>query len=226
MTVFRLLPNAYIFPPTSRADSDGLLAFGGGLEPERLLAAYQRGIFPWYNAGSPILWWFTSPRMVVFPNEFHIPKRAARYRRKSPITISFDTDFNALINLCADHRKREGEETWILPEVITAYNRLHHLGYAHSVECRLEDELVGGLYGVELGSVFFGESMVSTVSHASQFALMALVEILTERGCTMIDCQMTTDYLQRFGGREIDREEFSRRLTEGIISLEPPPPWR
>lgn len=212
MPIFQL-SNHIQFPDPFLAESDGLLAVGGDLQPKRLLAAYSQGIFPWYSAGDPILWWFTSPRLVIFLNEFHIPKRVARLARNSTIQITIDQDFSRVIKSCSDIRSQNGEDTWILPEMVSAYTALHRMGYAHSVECWQEGQLVGGLYGISLGKVFFGESMFSVAKSASQLALIALVEYLVKQDFELIDCQMTTQHLMRFGAREISGEEFHEVLT-------------
>lgn len=215
MPIFRL--NEQIqFPHPQYAEENGLLAIGGDLCPERLVMAYRQGIFPWYSSGDPILWWFTSPRLVIFPEEFRIPKRVARYTRNSSVVITFDQAFNQIISECAKARSAHRTETWISAEMQAAYTRLHHLGLAHSVECWQDAALVGGLYGIALDQVFFGESMFSQIKCASQFALIALVEHLKARNCQMIDCQMTTNHLLRFGAREISGREFRRRLKENI----------
>ena len=153
MPIFRL--NDQIkFPPPTYAEENGLLAIGGDLRPERLLMAYSQGIFPWYSIGDPILWWFTSPRLVIFPEEFRIPKRLARYVRNRSLEITFDRAFGRVIGECAEVRTERGSETWISPEMQAAYTTLHHLGFAHSVECWQDDQLVGGLYGVAFVKFF------------------------------------------------------------------------
>ena len=187
--------------------------------------AYSQGIFPWYSIGDPILWWFTSPRLVIFPEEFRIPKRLARYVRNRSLEITFDRAFARVIGECAEVRTERGSETWISPEMQAAYTTLHHLGFAHSVECWQDDQLVGGLYGVALGQVFFGESMFSRLKCASQFALIALVEYLTSRNYQIIDCQMTTKHLLRFGAKEISGREFSRYLKQNINNSIPYDDW-
>lgn len=224
MPVFRLTEDIH-FPPVSLADESGLLAIGGDLSAERLLCAYSEGIFPWFSKGDPLLWWFTSPRLVIFPDEFHIPKRVARYHRKTDIRITRDVVFPEVMQQCALTRTETGEETWIIDEMFEAYQKLHALGYAHSVECWEEDKLVGGLYGVALGEVFFGESMFSRVSCASQFALIALVDYLTKRSFKMIDCQMTTNHLLRFGAREINGSKFHTLLKQYTGDIAPREHW-
>lgn len=224
MPVFQLTQDIQ-FPPVSLAEESGLLAVGGDLSAERLLSAYSEGIFPWFSKGDPLLWWFTSPRLVLFPNEFHIPKRVARYRRNSDLKFTRDTAFVEVIQQCALTRTEMGEETWIIDEMMEAYQNLHSLGYAHSVECWNDGKLVGGLYGVALGKVFFGESMFSRMSCGSQFALIALVDYLKTKSFQMIDCQMTTNHLLRFGAREINGSEFHTLLKRHTCDISPQEHW-
>ena len=215
MPIFRLNEQLQ-FPHPRYAEENGLLAIGGDLRPERLLLAYSQGIFPWYSPGDPLLWWFTSPRLVIFPEEFKIPKRVARYARNTSVTITRDQAFAQVIRQCAEVRTAHRTQTWISAEMQTAYTRLHRQGFAHSIECWQDGLLVGGLYGIALDQVFFGESMFSKVKCASQFALISLVEYLKGRNYQMIDCQMTTNHLLRFGAREISGEDFRRHLQENI----------
>jgi leucyl/phenylalanyl-tRNA--protein transferase len=225
MPIFQL--NEHIqFPHPDYAEDNGLLAIGGDLRPERLLAAYSQGIFPWYSQGDPILWWFTSPRLVIFPTEFRIPKRVIRYAKAASVEITFDCAFAKVVNECAGVRTESAVETWILPEMQTAYTTLHRLGFAHSVECWQKDLLVGGLYGIALDQVFFGESMFSRIKCGSQFALIALVEYLKSRNFQLIDCQMTTNHLLRFGAREISGREFRTHLKEYIKNIIPYDDWK
>ncbi len=220
MPLFRL-DDSIVFPPAELAEPDGILAIGGDLRPERLIAAYSRGIFPWYSKGEPLLWWFTDPRLVLIPGEFHLPARLARYQRNSGVEIRFDTAFAEVISECAAIRTECGEETWLLPEMQDAYIRLHQLGYAHSVESWLDGRLVGGLYGIALDRVFFGESMFSRIANSSQYALCALVKYLAQRGTKLIDCQMTTRHLQRFGAKEIPGALFQGALERWIEEIRP-----
>lgn len=217
MPVFQL-NDSLLFPPPALAREDGLLAVGGDLSLPRLLRAYRHGIFPWYSPGDPILWWSPNPRLVLFPDEFHLAKRLARTIRQKTFTTTFDTDFPAVIRACAQTRRNEKEAgTWLDEEMIQAYCRLHDEGYAHSVECRQGGKLVGGLYGVSLGAVFFGESMFSLVDDSSKIALAALVDLLKTWNFKLIDCQVGTGHLQRLGAREISGEEFSARLEEAMV---------
>ena len=218
MPIFQL--NEQIqFPHPDYAEDNGLLAVGGDLSPERLLMAYSQGIFPWYSEGDPILWWFTHPRLVIFPDEFRIPKRLKRYIRAASIKITYDSAFSRVINECAEIRTETGTETWISPRMQEAYTTLHELGFAHSVECWQDDLLVGGLYGLALDRVFFGESMFSRIKCGSQFALIALIRYLKEKNFQLIDCQMTTNHLLRFGAREISGGEFQAHLKNNIKNI-------
>ncbi len=225
MSIFQLTEHI-LFPHPDYAEDNGLLAIGGDLRPERLLMAYSMGIFPWYSQGDPILWWFTSPRLVIFPDEFKIPKRLNRYARTASIEITRDHAFSKVIGECASIRTENNESTWISPEMQTAYTTLHQLGFAHSIECWQNDLLVGGLYGVALDKVFFGESMFSRIKGGSQFALIALVEYLKSKNFQLIDCQMTTNHLLRFGAREINGQEFQAHLRNNIKNITPYDDWK
>lgn len=207
------------FPPLPEAldEPAGLLCAGADLEPATLLAAYSRGIFPWYSEGQPILWWSTDPRMVLFPAEFKVSKSLDKVVKRGRFEIRFDTAFRDVITACAEPREPDGG-TWIVPEMQAAYIRLHELGHAHSVESWRDGQLAGGLYGIALGRVFFGESMFTRESDASKVALAALVEKLRADGFALIDCQQQTPHLARFGARPIPRPEFAQRLAE-LINL-------
>lgn len=224
MPVFQLT-DQILFPHPDLAEDSGLLAVGGDLRPERLIKAYQNGIFPWFSEGDPLLWWFTSPRLVLFTNELVIPKRLARKIRQQPFEIKYDSAFKHVISECATSRTTKGEETWILDDMQSAYLRLHELGYCHSVECWQGTTLAGGLYGIRLDNVFFGESMFTTVTDASKVALVALVEQLRKKGVKLIDCQMTTQHLLRFGAKEIPGKQFQRLLAKYIKSTHPDGKW-
>ena len=219
MPVYQLIPEVSLFPPTEEAEGDGLLAVGGDLTKERLLAAYSRGIFPWYEAGQPILWWSPDPRLVLIPEELKISRSLRKVIRKQQFEIRFDAAFQQVIKACADVRTNRGEGTWIIPEIQQAYTELYQDGFAHSVESWLDGELAGGLYGISLGQCFFGESMFSTSNDSSKVALVALVEFSKQVGIKMIDCQMTTSHLLSLGAREIKREVFLQNLK---IQLEKP----
>ena len=215
------------FPPVCQAlrRPNGLLAAGGDLSPQRLLAAYAQGIFPWYSEGEPILWWSPDPRMVLFPDELRVTRSLRKVLRNRPYEIRFDTAFRRVMEACAAPRAGQSG-TWITAEMIEAYTRLHALGFAHSVETWIDGELAGGLYGVALGGVFYGESMFHRVRDASKIALVHLVEHLRRLGFGLIDCQMKTTHLASLGAREIPRAEFVRLLRKLIESPHHPGPWR
>ncbi len=205
-----------IFPPVHLAEEDGLLAVGGDLRVERLLLAYSKGIFPWYSQGDPILWWSPRPRMVLFPDEFHCSKRLSRTLRQNKFTVTFDLDFRGVMQGCAAPRK-DDEGTWIIDDMIEAYCELHEQGWAHSVECWQDSQLVGGLYGVAIGSVFFGESMFSRVPDSSKVAFAHLVSQVQEYQFDLIDCQMKTVHLVSLGAREISGLKFSEILAKSVL---------
>ncbi len=208
------------FPPVERAlrEPDGLLAAGGDLSPTRLLAAYRRGIFPWYSPGQPILWWCPDPRAVLIPQELRTTRSLSKSIRNKGMQTRIDTDFEAVIEACGSEEIRPGG-TWLSPEMRAAYLRLHQLGHAHSVETWVGDRLVGGLYGVAIGSVFFGESMFSRERDASKVALRRLCDHLVDRGFHMIDCQMATAHLMSLGARLLPRADFIASL-ERYASLD------
>lgn len=209
------------FPPVDAAEDYGLLAVGGDLSPERLLFAYSLGIFPWYNEGEPILWWSPDPRCVLLPKELHVSRSLNKTVRSGTYQLSFNKAFDQVIRSCRSTRCREGGEgTWITPEMLAGYHKLHRLGFAHSVECWDGDELVGGLYGLCLGRCFFGESMFSLRPDASKVALVGLARNLETAGFELIDCQQTTDHLLSLGAYEISREEFLQLLTQGGVGPE------
>ena len=215
------LPPDILFPPVELALAEpdgpnGLLAAGGDLSPERILAAYRRGIFPWYSAGEPILWWSPDPRMVLFPSELKISRSLAKTLRNRDYTVTLDTDFGAVVAACAETPRDGQQGTWITVEMQAAYRRLHELGHAHSVEVWMDGKLAGGLYGVALGRAFYGESMFSRRRDASKIALVHLCFFLQRHGFGIIDCQMETMHLATLGARPIPRSEFVallRRLT-------------
>jgi leucyl/phenylalanyl-tRNA--protein transferase len=202
------------FPPVDEAleDPDGLLCAGGDLSPERLLAAYRRGIFPWYAEGQPILWWSPDPRMVLFPDELRVTRSLRKSLRNRGYRVTFDQAFAEVVAQCADSGTRAFEGTWISPDMHRAYVELHVLGHARSVEVWQGDKLVGGLYGIEIGRVFFGESMFSAMTDASKVALYHQVGALRERGVELIDCQVASDHLFSLGARLIPRDEFIARI--------------
>jgi leucyl/phenylalanyl-tRNA--protein transferase len=203
------------FPPLEAAllRPNGLLAVGGDLSPSRLIEAYRHGIFPWFNEGEPILWWSPDPRMVLFPQELKISRSLRKTLKRGNYEIRADSAFKQVMEACAAPRG-EHTGTWIHAEMIAAYGRLHEMGMAHSMETWIEGELVGGLYGVGQGKMFFGESMFSRVSDASKIAFVHLVAQLQRWGFEMIDCQMKTEHLASLGAREISRNEFRQKLKE------------
>jgi len=217
MTIYRLFDDP-VFPDPEEADPDGLLAIGGDLSPQRLVAAYAHGIFPWYSKGSPILWWSPDPRLVLFPHELHVPRSLKRTLNSGRFRFTFDQAFGQVIRACASTPRPGQDGTWIVPEMVVAYEALHSLGVAHSAEAWLDGVLAGGVYGVALGGTFFGESMFCAAANASKALFATLVRWLGARGCTLIDCQQTTAHLLRFGAREISRPEFLKRLREGLCS--------
>ncbi|MEF3168614.1 MAG: leucyl/phenylalanyl-tRNA--protein transferase [Deltaproteobacteria bacterium] len=226
MPMFILDPNDP-FPPPELAGPDGLLAVGGDLSPERIIRAYKKGIFPWYNPGEPVLWWSPDPRCVLEPECLHVSRRLMRTIRQARFTVTFDTAFDEVITSCAAIRLSNGTGTWLTPEMILAYKRLHAMGLAHSVEAWDKDVLAGGLYGIALGQVFFGESMFTRIKDASKVAFVTLVQDLSAHGFRLIDCQVRSDHLLSFGAKEISREDFHARLNDllsGSTSL-PPAPW-
>jgi len=198
------------------ARADGLLAVGGDLSVARLLAGYRHGVFPWYDAGDPILWWSPDPRLVLEPNQLKIARSLRSVIRKGRFSITFDTAFRAVIHACAGTPRGDQPGTWIHPEVEAAYATLHDLGYAHSVEAWEAGTLVGGLYGILLGRCFFGESMFSIRKDASKVALAALTELLIARAVPLIDCQVSSPHLMSLGAREIPRADFLRRLQAAL----------
>jgi len=215
------------FPPleTALAQPNGLLAAGGDLAPQRLLEAYRCGIFPWFNVGEPILWWSPDPRMVLLPSELRISRSLNKVLNKGNYEIRVDSAFSQVMQACAAPRKGQSG-TWIHPEMISAYTALHEIGLAHSVETWVDGELMGGLYGVSRGKMFFGESMFSRIPDTSKIAFVHLVRQLQRWDFGMIDCQMKTAHLASFGAREIPRTEFSQRLRELVNYPERVEKWR
>lgn len=204
--IYKLLDNSYEFPEPQDALDDGLLAWGGDLCSQRVIQAYKNGIFPWYNEGDPILWWSPNPRLLLFPKDFKISKSLKKSRKK--FTIKFNENFEEVIFTCKQIR----EDTWISEDMLKAYKSLHVKGYAKSVECYRDEKLVGGLYGVVIGSVFCGESMFSRATDASKVALWALCEEMSKSGGDFIDCQLPTEHLLGLGAKEINRKDFLEKL--------------
>ncbi|MEK1940050.1 MAG: leucyl/phenylalanyl-tRNA--protein transferase [Pseudomonas sp.] len=209
--------SSYEFPPLEKAlrDPEGLLAAGGDLSAERLVAAYRHGCFPWFAEGQPILWWSPDPRTVLFPAEMHVSRSLAKVIRQGRYEVSFDQDFAAVIEACAGPRSY-ADGTWITDAMQAAYLKLHQQGFAHSVEVRENGVLVGGLYGLAMGQLFFGESMFSHADNASKVGFSTLVAKLKEWGFVLIDCQMPTQHLHSFGARPIPRAEFAEFLARHL----------
>lgn len=207
-----LLGKEFIFPPVEMASSEGILAFGGDLQPERLILAYQSGIFPWYNEGEPIIWYTPAMRMVLFPEELKISKSMRRFMAKNEFSITWNKAFEQVIDQCQKSPRKDQLGTWITEEMKEAYIKLYKLGFAKSIEVWAKDELVGGLYGVDLGHVFCGESMFSKVSNTSKLAFIHLVQELQKKDYKLIDCQVYNEHLESLGAREISRKEFMEIL--------------
>ena len=209
-----ILTEAIQFPSVTLADTNGLLAIGGDLSVDRLLEAYHNGIFPWYDEDQPILWYSPDPRMVLFPSELRVSKSMRQLIRKSKFEVTFNKDFESVVQHCATIKRPEQEGTWITNDMQKAYKKLHELGYAISVEVWQESVLVGGLYGILLRDkkVFCGESMFSKTSNASKYGFITLVEWLIPKGIQLIDCQVYTDHLASLGAREITRAAFIKYL--------------
>ena len=215
MAIYKL-SKELIFPNPELSEEDGLLAIGGDLSLERLLLAYSNGIFPWYNEGEPILWWCPKPRFILKPNEVKISKSMKKIIKKKQFNVTFNNDFEGVINNCKSMRENN-EGTWITEDMKNAYINLFKCGYAMSVETYLDNELVGGLYGVKIGKCFFGESMFSKVSNSSKIALITLADKLQQEDFVLIDCQMHTAHLESMGGTMVDWSEFQEMLQRGII---------
>ncbi len=221
-----ILSDELLFPPVAWARPDGLLAAYGDLSVERLLLAYQSGIFPWYSGDSPILWWAPPERAVSPPGELHISRSLRKVMRRGTYEVRFDTNFAAVISACATTPRKHESGTWIVPDIVQAYTRLHQAGYAHSVETYDQTgTLVGGLYGVSLGGCFFGESMFSRADDASKVAFVALAERLLSWNFDLIDGQLQNDHLDRFGLVMIPRVEFMRRLALSLGRPTRRGPW-
>ncbi len=215
------------FPPIDAAldEPNGLLAAGGDLSPGRILAAYRRGIFPWFGAGQPILWWSPNPRMVLYVAEFHMSRSLRKRVRRGEFEIRVDTAFDEVIEQCAQSSRRGQLGTWITPAIMDAYHELHTEGFGHSIEAWRDGELTGGLYGLALDRMFFGESMFAHESDASKVALAGLIDVLRRLDVPLIDCQQETAHLASFGARPIARRAFATHLGELIHSNAPPAGW-
>jgi leucyl/phenylalanyl-tRNA--protein transferase len=210
--MFWLSENSIAFPPPELADSDGVLAVGGDLSPPRLIEAYRQGVFPWYSDYEPILWWTPDPRFVLYPDNLKVSKSMRPYFNQKKFAWTFDRDFRAVITNCQQQNRPGQFGTWITDEMLEAYVRLHELGFAHSVEVWKGEVLVGGLYGISLGKVFFGESMFALEKNASKFGFIALVRKLTEWDYELIDCQQETSHLRSLGAELISRKKFMGHL--------------
>lgn len=224
MPVFKLTDDL-LFPPQHLADPDGLLAIGGDLSPQRLLLAYSSGLFPWFNEGQPPLWWCPDPRCIFEPNLIHLSKSLLKVLKRQVFEVTCDHDFPGVIHACADVRKGEGEETWITEKLAEAFLTLNRMGYAHSIECWQEGQLVGGLYGIALGRCFFGESMFHQVPDSSKVALAHLLRMAEQNRFELVDCQLPNSHLLSLGATEISREVFLKRLEKGGVSasIDPDP---
>lgn len=216
----------FYFPPVDLATEDGVVASGGNLSPGVLLSAYRQGIFPWYSEGRPLLWWSPDPRFVLYPEELHISGSMARWLKKTPWSVTFDADFSRVIEACAAQKRPRQRGTWITRDMRAGYKRLHELGFAHSVEVwDPQGTFLGGLYGVALGRVFFGESMVSLVSNASKTAFLTLGPWLKARGFRLIDSQVHTAHLESLGARHISRQAYLAHLADWLEFPGPRGSW-
>lgn len=209
-----LLDDDLWFPPVKEALDDGLLAVGGDLSIERLLLAYRSGIFPWFNDDELPMWWSPDPRFVLFPNELKISKSMSQLLRRAAFDFRVNTAFEEVIRSCQQAKRKDQDGTWITEEIVNAYGALHRLGYAHSAEAWKDGVLVGGLYGIKLGNLFFGESMFSTESNASKYAFISYVRQLQATGVVLIDCQVHTNHLESLGARMIPRSRFIALVEE------------
>jgi leucyl/phenylalanyl-tRNA--protein transferase len=224
MPVFRL-DHRLVFPPPELADENGVIAVGGDLRPERLLLAYSMGIFPWYGEGLPIIWHSPDPRLVLDPRSLHVPRSLRKTMNRRPYEIRLDTAFARVIEACAEVPREGQDGTWITEEMKHAYVRLHELGFAHSAEAWQGDTLVGGLYGVSLGSAFFGESMFAHADDASKIAFVTLIRQLEAWNIDLIDCQVYTEHLARFGAEDWPRHDFLAALHDALRQPTRRGPW-
>ena len=215
MPVFWLSEDEISFPPAHLANPDGILAIGGDLSPERLLLAYQHGLFPWFNPDDPILWWSPDPRCVLFPDDLKVAKSMRSYFNQDKFTFTFDQHFAEVMRNCQKQsRKGQGGGTWISEEMIDAYSDLHQMGFAHSVEVWENDKMVGGLYGLSIGKIFFGESMFTKVNNASKAGFIFLVRQLQKLDFWLIDCQQETKHIKSLGAKGISRKAFLQYMHE------------
>lgn len=215
------------FPPVDLASPEGLLAIGGDLAAARLLGAYRHGIFPWYSEGQPIMWWSPDPRALLYPEKIKTSRSLLKLIRQKKFSVSFDRAFLEVVQACSEPRKQQTEAgTWITPAMMSAYSKLHELGYAHSVEVWFEKKLVGGLYGISLGRAFFGESMFSRANNASKIAFATLAKQLKNWEFHFIDCQLPSDHLSSLGVETIRRDQFIRQLNEALKFDNKTGPWQ
>jgi leucyl/phenylalanyl-tRNA---protein transferase len=212
-----LLSEALSFPPLDTANEEGILAIGGDLSTERLLLAYTSGIFPWYNEDEPIIWWSPNPRFVLFPKDLKVTNSMQTVLNNGRFRFTINRAFTEVMQNCKTITRKNQDGTWITPAVQEAYGKLHSLGYAHSAECWRDGKLVGGLYGIRLGNIFFGESMFSKESNASKFAFINYTKFLQKENIALIDCQVHTPHLQTLGAKLIDRKAFIKILNENIV---------
>jgi leucyl/phenylalanyl-tRNA---protein transferase len=212
---------AFYFPPVEEADEEGLLLIGGKVSPERVIEAYSKGIFPWYNDDSLPLWWSPDPRFVLFPDEMHVSRSMKKFLQKTPFEFKMNTAFEEIISNCAAVDRKGQAGTWITDEMAQVYIHLHQKGYAQCAETWVNDKLVGGMYGIRLGNVFFGESMFSIVTNASKFAFVHFIKALQNDGVELMDCQVYTEHVESLGGRLIDRKDYLNLLLDLVGSPAP-----
>ena len=220
------IPKHYpFFPHPLLADDYGFLAQCDDLSPERLLLAYHFGIFPWYMENQPLWWFYTHPRCVLFPEKVKVSKSMRPYFNQSKYHVTYDTCFEEVINACQSIKRKDQESTWLIPELKRSMINLHQMGYAHSVEVWEEGELVGGLYGLALGKIFFGDSMFAKKSNASKFGLISLCQLLISKGFAMIDCQQETDHIMSMGAEIISKELFYDHIRSNLLEITENKPW-
>ncbi|GGD36738.1 leucyl/phenylalanyl-tRNA--protein transferase [Malaciobacter pacificus] len=219
MNIFPLNKYSHIFPDPKFACDEGILAYGGDLDPNRIITAYRNGIFPWYNENDPILWWSPNPRLILELNEFKVSKTLQKSINKNIFEVKFDTNFTQVMIECQKIKRNKQNKTWINNEVIKAYTKIHKMGFAHSFEAYLDGELVGGGYGIVIGDIFCGESMFSKVNDSSKVALYHLVQRLKKKNFRLIDCQIPTTHLKSLGAKTINRENFLNIIHSASYSL-------
>ena len=227
MPVWGLPEDVCIFPHPLTADASGILAIGGDLNPEMLIQAYRFGIFPWFGPGEPLMWWFPDPRMILYPEDVKVFRSMRPYFNQHKFRVTLDHAFSEVIRQCAStRRKNQDGSTWILDDMITAYSALHVAGYAHSLEVWQGDDLIGGLYGVAMGKIFFGESMFSHVSNSSKFGLICLCRFLSSRGFGVIDCQQETPHLATMGAHSVSASMFYTMIRDNLAEPGTPGTWQ